>query len=67
MTAMFSDNDRAVVAKLAARCLEEELRKPRPFGVKAGKAPISRWFQHFSHDETHAASQLLQMLKDRSE
>jgi hypothetical protein len=64
---MFSDNDRAVVDKLATRCLDEELRKPRPFGVKAGKPPKSRWFQHFSHDETHAASRLLQMLKDRSD
>jgi len=63
---MFSDNDRAVVDKLAARCLDEELRKPRPFGVKAGKPPKSRWFQRFSHDETHAASQLLQMLNNRS-
>ena len=63
---MFSDNDRAVVDKLAARCLDEELRKPRPFGVKAGKPPKSRWFQHFSHDETHAASRLLQMLNNRS-
>ena len=40
---MFTDSDRATVAKLAARCLAEELHKTRPFGVKAGGLCIQGW------------------------
>ena len=40
---MFSYSDRAVVAKLVARCLDEELHKTRPFGVKAGGVPQGTW------------------------
>jgi hypothetical protein len=67
MTAMFSDNDRAVVAKLGARCLDEELHKPRPFGVKAGGVPQSTWFHSFKGGPDEAAQQLTEMLNNRSD
>jgi hypothetical protein len=63
MTAMFSDNDRAVVAKLGARCLDEELHKPRPFGVKAGGVPQGTWFFAFKGGTPEdTARQLTEMI-----
>ena len=64
---MFSDSDRATVAKLAARCLAEELHKPRPFGVKAGGVPQSTWFHSFKGGPDEAAQQLTEMLNNRSD
>jgi hypothetical protein len=64
MTAMFSDNDsRAVVANLAARCLDEELHKSRPFGVKAGGVPQGTWFFAFKGGTLEdTARQLTEMI-----
>ena len=64
---MFSDSDRATVTKLAARCLAEELHKPRPFGVKAGGVPQSTWFHSFKGGPDEAAQQLTEMLNNRSD
>ena len=64
---MFSDNDsRAVVANLAARCLDEELHKSRPFGVKAGGVPQGTWFFTFKGMPEDKARQLTEMISNRS-
>ena len=64
---MFSDNDRAVVAKLATRCLAEELHKTRPFGVKAGGVPQGTWFFAFNGGTPEdKARQLTEMISNRS-
>ena len=59
---MFTDSDRATVAKLAARCLAEELHKTRPFGVKAGGVPQGTWFFAFKGGPDEVAQQLTEMI-----
>ena len=64
---MFTDSDRATVAKLATRCLAEELHKTRPFGVKAGGVPQGTWFFAFKGGTPEdTARQLTEMISNRS-